>query len=118
MLIMRRMHKSAFVDAFGESPRIKALDFILDNRILDWSKSDMARATGISRNTLNMFFSDLVKSGIIVRSRAIGRAVLYKVNTRSGFVQRLVEVDKFLSRHEKPKSEHPMLSKQLNSTKF
>ncbi|MBI2574408.1 hypothetical protein HYV82_00820 [Candidatus Woesearchaeota archaeon] len=99
---MRRMHKSAFVDAFGESPRIKALDFVLDNRLLDWSKSDMARATGMSRNTLNMFFSNLVKSGIIVRSRAIGRAVLYKVNTRSGFVQRLIALDNFLCQDGMP----------------
>lgn len=102
MLAMRNTHKSAFVAAFGESPRIKALDFILDNRLSDWSKSDMARATGISRNTLDGFFSGLVKSGMIVRSRAIGRAILYKVNSRSGFVQRLIELDNFLCRDGKP----------------
>lgn len=91
------LHKSAFIRTFGESHRTRALDFILDNRILDWSKADMARATGVSRNTLDTFFRVLTKSGIVVRSRAIGRAVLYKTNTCSGFVQRLIELDNFLS---------------------
>ena len=46
--------KSFFRKTFGESPKIKVLDFLLDNRTLDWCKSDIAEQSGISRASLDL----------------------------------------------------------------
>lgn len=92
------MHKSAFVKVFGENPKIKVLDFLLDNRALDWSKSDMAEQTGISRSTLDRFFGDLVKDEVIIKNRSIGRATLYKLNTNLPLIKKLIELDIYLSK--------------------
>lgn len=95
--------KSAFMQAFGDSPKIKILDFLLDNRTLDWCKSDMAEQSGISRATLDTFFNQLVKDKIIVKSRTIGRATLYKLNRQNLLVQKLIELDYSLNHDAKIK---------------
>lgn len=100
---MEFMQKSAFVKTFGESPKIKVLDFLLDNRILDWSKSDMAEQTGISRATLDRFFDDLVKQKIIIKTRNIGRAELYKLNKNLPLIQKLIELDILLTKQQRGK---------------
>ena len=96
------MDKSCFVDVFGDSPRVLVLDYLLDNRILDFCKSDIAEATGISRSTLNNFFEILLKNIYIVKSRRIGRAQLYKVNKKNIVIQKLTELDVFLTKKKSP----------------
>ena len=93
------IQKTAFVEAFGESPRIKVIDFLLDNALLDWSKSDMAEQIGISRATLNRFFNEIVKQKMILKTRRIGRATLYKVNRQLPLIQKLLEVDDLLTKN-------------------
>lgn len=95
---MELMKESIFVRTFGNTPKVKVLDFLLDNDLLDWSKSDMAEATGISRATLNTFFDQLVKDKIIIKSRVIGRATLHKLNKNLPLVQKLIEMDNSLSK--------------------
>lgn len=95
---MEFMKESIFVRTFGNTPKVKILDFLLDNDLLDWSKSDMAEATGISRAILNTFFEQLVKDKIILKNRVIGRATLYKLNKNLLLVQKLVELDNSLSK--------------------
>lgn len=99
------MKKSAFVKVFGETPKVKVLDFLLDNRTLDWSKSDMAEQTGISRSTLDKFFDDLIKDKVILKNRNIGRATLYKLNQKIPLVQQLIDLDMFLTKKQRTKIE-------------
>ena len=91
------MQKTAFREAFGDSPKVKVIDFLIDNSIGDWSKSDMAEQTGISRATLNRFFNDLVKQKMIFKTRIIGRATLYKLNRALPLIQKLLELDSILT---------------------
>ena len=44
--------KSLFVEFMGESPTIKVLDYLLTERELDFSITDMAGNAGIGRTTL------------------------------------------------------------------
>ena len=78
---------SLFVQNFGESPFIKIIDFLLDNYIFDFTKSDIARETGISRVTLDKFFNILIKQGIIFKTKKIGMAEIYRLNTNSEIVK-------------------------------
>ena len=79
--------KSLFIQNFGDSPFIKIIDFLLDNYIFDFTKSDIARETGISRVTLDKFFNNFIKQGIIFKIKKVGRAEIYRLNTNSEMVK-------------------------------
>ncbi len=89
--------KSVFLETFGESPMIKVLDFFLTYHNFDYSKSQVAEETGISRITIENIWNRLIKADIIVKTRIVGRAELYKLNRQNPKVKALVELDFKLS---------------------
>jgi DNA-binding transcriptional ArsR family regulator len=91
---------SNFIQTFGNSPKVLVLDFLLDNDQLDYCKSDIAEQTGLSRATLDRYWDELVKSRIILKSRQIGRARLFKLNKKLPLVQKLLELDNFLNKKQ------------------
>lgn len=88
--------RSLFVEVFGDYPIIRALDFLIENEIFDYSRKDIARNADISWNTLEKFFDKLVKIGVVVRTRKVGKSEMYKLNLENPIVQKLVEIDKRL----------------------
>lgn len=91
-----KMEESIFVRTFGKTPKVRIWDFLLDNTTLDFSKSEIAKQTGISRATLDRVWPYLIKDKILIKSRAIGRAVLYKLNKENELVKRMLYLDNFL----------------------
>jgi hypothetical protein len=89
--------KSNFIKIFGNSPKVLTIDFLLDNILIDFHKSDVAEQTGISRSTLNIFFEDLIKDKLIIKSRIIGRAQMYQVNKQNLIIKKLLQLDKSLT---------------------
>ncbi|MBU1939954.1 hypothetical protein KKH30_04270 [Candidatus Micrarchaeota archaeon] len=86
-----------FFRAFGASPRNKVLMFLIENNIFDYSKYDIAENCGISRATLDTFFRDILKLGILQKTRDVGRATLYKVNMRSPIVAELARLNELVA---------------------
>ena len=89
--------KTSFRMVFGNTPIVKVIDFFLDNREFDYSLTDIAKNSDIGWSTLHLFWKDLVKLGIVVKTRNIGRAELYKLNLKSPLVQKLIDLDKSIS---------------------
>ncbi len=89
--------KSVFLETFGESPLVKAIDFFLTFREFDYSKSQMAEEAGISRVTADKIWKRLAKAEIIVKTRTVGRADLYKLNADNPKVKALIDMDARLS---------------------
>lgn len=85
--------KSLFIEFMGESPTIRVLDYLLTERDLDFSITDMAKNAGIGRSTLYRVWDDLVKNKIITPTRVIGRAKLYKLNKNNIKIKKLIEID-------------------------
>lgn len=88
--------KSMFLEVFGEYPLTKVLDFLLENDIFDYSKTQIADLSGVSFNTLETFWDKLLKFNIIVPTRKIGNSQMYILNKKSPVVQKLMEIDKKL----------------------
>lgn len=89
---------SFFVKALGNAPLIRALDFLIENRIFDYSKTDIAREAGISRVTLDSFWDNLLELELVKPTREIGRAKLYKLNMNNDSVKKMIEFDLALSK--------------------
>ena len=91
-------YKSSFRLVFGDSPIVKVIDFFLDNMEFDYSLTDIAKKSDIGWSTLHSFWKDIVKLGIVTKTRRIGRAELYKLNITSPVVKKLIDLDRDISK--------------------
>ena len=85
--------KSLFIEFMGDSPTIRVLDYLLTERDLDFSITDMAKNAGIGRTSLYRVWDNLIKNRIIVHTRIIGKAKLYKLNKDNFVIKKLIEID-------------------------
>ncbi len=92
--------KSLFIEFMGDSPMIRILDYLLTERELDFSITDMAENAGIGRATLYRIWENLIKNEIITHTREIGKAKLYKLNTKSEKIKKLIEIYDMLTLEE------------------
>lgn len=84
--------RSLFVEFMGDSPMIKVLDYLLTERELDFSITDMAENAGIGRATLYRIWNSLIENEIIMHTRDIGKAKLYKLNMKNEKIKKLIEI--------------------------
>ncbi len=84
--------KTIFAETFGDCPQVRVLDFFLTFDRFDYSKSQVAKETGVSRVTLDDVWSELARERIIVKTRRIGRAELYQLNNKEPVVEVLKEM--------------------------
>ena len=91
-------YRSSFRQIFGDSPAVKVIDFFLDKREFDYSLTDIAKNADIGWSTLHLFWKNLVTMEIVVKTRRIGRAELYKLNINSSLVKKLIDLDRDISK--------------------
>ena len=94
---MKNIEQTAFVETFGTSPLIRILDFFLTYREFDYPLTEIAENTNVGWNTLNMLFPRMLEKGLIIETRKVGRARLYKLNQKNPVVQKLIEIDNILT---------------------
>ncbi len=86
--------ETLFLRTLGiKSPLLRILDFLMDNKSYDYSKTDIAKGAGISRTTLSSTWEHLEKNGLVSETRVVGRAKMYKLNLKSPVVQKFIELD-------------------------
>ena len=89
--------ESLLLKAFGDSPKLRIIDIFLTNPLFDFSKNELVRELGMSKQTLYKYFKDLEELGMVKVTRKIGRANLYKVNPENPMVKMLSEYTTQLS---------------------
>lgn len=82
--------KSIFLSIIGDSPKARVLDFLLMFPKFDYSLTEIARNSGVGYTTLQMFWEDFVKNKIVVQTRIIGKAKLFKLNEDNPVVKELL----------------------------
>ena len=84
--------ETLFRKLLGDTPKIRVLEFLIEGRELDYSISDIAEGAKIGRTTLFRIFDDLLKTKMIIFTREIGNAKLFKLNLNNLFIKRLVQL--------------------------
>ncbi len=84
--------ETLFRQALGDTSKIRVLEFFIEGRELDYSLSDIVEGAEIGRTTLFRIFGDLLDAGIVIPTRVIGNAKLYKLNVENIFVEKMIEV--------------------------
>ncbi|MEM3127059.1 MAG: hypothetical protein QW331_03250 [Candidatus Woesearchaeota archaeon] len=100
--------KSVFVEYFGDYPLIRVLDFLIEGRDIDYSMTEIARNSGVGWTAFSEIWPKLVEKQIVIRTRKIGNAKLFKLNTKNTWVKELIKMDNTITKLETDR----MLSKK------
>ncbi len=88
--------KSLLLNLTGDMPLFKIVDFLLDNKGMDFSKTDIAKGAEISRASLFKYWSELKRYGIVKITRSFGKTKLYTLNSKNPVTQKIIELEKTL----------------------
>ena len=80
--------KTSFLKIFGDSPILRVLDFLVVNEDFDYSMTDIAKISEVGYSTLKLFWSKLEKEKIVVNTRIVGKAKMYKLNTDNPIIKK------------------------------
>ena len=94
------MEESIFIKVLGDTPKIRILNYLIKYRDLDYSMSDIARNSNVGWATLSRLWSEFIKLKIVVPTREIGKAKLFKLNEENPAVTELIGVYKKLLQQE------------------
>ncbi len=84
--------QTLFRELLGDTSKIRVLEYLLEGRELDHSIGDIAEGAGINRVTLFRMWDEIEKSKIMVHTRNIGNAKLYKLNINNPYIRILVDL--------------------------
>ncbi|MEK6881726.1 MAG: hypothetical protein AABY22_19060 [Nanoarchaeota archaeon] len=95
--------QSIFVEYFGGSPYVKVLDFLIQGQEFDYGMTEVARGAGVGWSAFTAIWKKLFDKQIIVSTRTIGNAKLFKLNKNNSFVKKLIKFDLELTKLETDK---------------
>lgn len=91
------VQKSFFLQYLGDNPKIRILDFLMDNFALDFSLPQIAQGSNVAYTTLIDILPQLLKQGIIIETRKIGKSRLYKIDLDNPIAKAFFTIDIKLS---------------------
>ena len=100
MILIKMKEQSVFVDYFGNYPLIRVLDFLIVGRDMDYSMTEIAKNSGVGWTAFSDIWPKLMSKKIVVLTRKVGNAKLFKLNTKNLWVQELIKMDKIITRLE------------------
>lgn len=87
------MNESIFIEVFGSNPVMKVLDFLITFQLFDYPLTEIAKNSRVSYSTLQIFWSNLERNKIVIKTRRVGKSDLYKLNTNNPAVKQLLKLD-------------------------
>ncbi|MDP3027752.1 MAG: hypothetical protein Q8N63_08670 [Nanoarchaeota archaeon] len=97
---MKEDNESAFLEYFGDTPKLRFLNFLIGNHFFDFNMTDMAKEANISYNSLISFFQDFLDKGIIIKTRRVGKSDMYKLNTDNPIAKNFLKFAWFLTKQD------------------
>ena len=83
---------------FGDTPQLRVFDFLIGFHFFDYPITEIARESNVSYNSIKLFFPKLIESGIVVKTRKVGKSDYYKLNLNNSFVKNLIKLDWILTK--------------------
>lgn len=88
--------KSLLLELTGELPLFRVIDFLVENKGMDFTKKDIIEGTKISRASLFNYWPQLEKHGIVKVTRQFGKTKLYTLNSKNLVAKRILDLEKAL----------------------
>lgn len=93
-----KKNKSFFLMQFGDTPQLRVLDFLIGFHFFDYPMTEIAKGSNVSYNSLKVFFPGLISSGILVKTRKVGKSDYFKLNIDNIFIKNLIKLDWILTK--------------------
>ena len=81
------MKESLFLKAYGDSPKLRVMEFLIAFQEYDYSMKEIAKNAEIGYTTLKEFWQDFIKRKIVRQTRIVGKAKMFRLNTENKEVQ-------------------------------
>jgi predicted transcriptional regulator len=78
---------------FGDTPQLRVLDFLIGFHFFDYPLTEIAKESNVSYNSLKSFFDNFIQSGIVIKTRKVGKSNYYKLNLENPFIKNLIKLD-------------------------
>lgn len=72
---------------------VKSFGFFDDNQFFDYPITEIARESNVSYNSLKLFLNKFIESGILIKTRKVGKSDYYKLNIENPFIKNLIKLD-------------------------
>lgn len=82
--------RTVLTEYFGDHPMLRILEFLIENKMFDYSKKQMAEETNLSKVTFLKYFKKLEGLGLVVVTRRFGKASLYTLNEANPFTKKFI----------------------------
>ena len=99
--VRMKKSKSLFLMQLGDTPKLRVLDFLIDNHFFDFPMTAIAKESSVSYNSIKKFFGNFIRSGVIIKTRRIGKSDYYKLNLDNLFIKNLTKIDWILAKSDR-----------------
>jgi len=103
------MEKTPLLNIIGYTIENRIVNFLIEGKGIEYTKTDIARGSGIARPTLYKVWPTLVKEGIVKCTKTIGKIKLYTLNEKSEKVQMLLKLEEMLLKKSFEEAEGPKI---------
>ena len=79
-------------------PLFRIIDFLVENKGLDFSKKDISEGAGLSRASLFNHWPRIERFGLVKVTRSFGKTKLYSLNTDNPLTKKILELEVTLIR--------------------
>ncbi|MBI2660628.1 hypothetical protein HYX07_05690 [Candidatus Woesearchaeota archaeon] len=85
------MPKSVFLHEEGNTPKNRVWSFLIVHSEYDYSMKDIARYSGVGYTTLKEIWKEFKGKKIVVQTRAVGKAKMYRLNLKNPVVNKFID---------------------------
>ncbi len=85
-----------FIQTLGNYPLIRILDFLIYSRDFDYPITEIAKNSNVNFQTLKKLWHDLKARELVVQTRTLAGAELFRINIANQVVKKLIELNNFL----------------------
>lgn len=93
-----RQTQSTLEEFLGKHPTLKIINFLIENKIFDYSKKQMMEEVGISKATFFKHFKKLEQEEVVKVTRRFGKTQLYQINEDNPVVKQIIGLGLALAR--------------------
>lgn len=85
------MTKSVFLQEEGSTPKNRIWGFLIVHSEYDYSMKDIARYSKVGYTTLKELWKEFKEKKIVVQTRAVGKAKMYRLNLKNPVVNKFID---------------------------
>ena len=91
MFAIITMQKSVFLQEEGNTPKNRIWSFLIVHSEYDYSMKDIARYSSVGYTTLKEAWKEFREKNIVVETRVVGKAKMYKLNIKNPVVNKFID---------------------------